>query len=330
MLKAFTRTTVPKTAASACATSSTGSPGSVHLQADAAGANAANRKGSESRCARPPPYPPATTDPVLADLPPALEDYAPIVIHDRRDASPLTSVAGSPVRVPGLPPPGGPPAAYAARSDGDDTILQYWLFLRRQPAGPRHRATGRHEGDWELVQVRLAGGAPATVLASQHSGAEACGWDAVRHDGTHPVVFVANGSHAGYFRPGRATDLARPQRRGARRRRAGRARGRVVDARRAALDGVAGPLGREPRVVDPERVGLPARAGVPGGALGRSGRVRARRGGLPRTVLARQPRRGRDDGGAIFLLIVGVLALDSSPAQGLTTDRLARVVARGS
>jgi hypothetical protein len=39
---------------------------------------------------------------------------------------------------------------------------------------------------------------------AQHSWAEGCGWAAVRRAGSAPVVFVANGSHALYPRPGTA------------------------------------------------------------------------------------------------------------------------------
>ncbi|MFL5904085.1 MAG: Vps62-related protein, partial [Solirubrobacteraceae bacterium] len=77
--------------------------------------------------------------------------------------------------------------------------LQYWLFYAQnaQDRGIVH--TGRHAGDWEMVQLRLAHGAPVEAVYAQHSGAERCGWDDVRHEGGHPVVYVANGSHASYF-----------------------------------------------------------------------------------------------------------------------------------
>ncbi|MDP9384547.1 MAG: hypothetical protein M3P50_04830, partial [Actinomycetota bacterium] len=55
----------------------------------------------------------------------------------------------------------------------------------------------------ELAQYRLdARGRPVEAVLAQHSGAERCPWrEVARHDG-HPVVFVANGSHAAYLRPG--------------------------------------------------------------------------------------------------------------------------------
>ena len=138
--------------------------------------------------------------PAPAAAPPPVR-YAPIVVHDRRDRSPLTSIADAPVSAPGLPA-AGPPTVYARRVPGG-RVIQYWLFYRDNPHDRGIVRTGRHEGDWELVQVALdAERRPESVLASQHSGAEACPWSAVQREGTHPVVYVANGSHAGYFRPG--------------------------------------------------------------------------------------------------------------------------------
>lgn len=127
--------------------------------------------------------------------------YAPIVVHDRRDRAPLSSVGAAPLAVPGLPP-AGPPTTYARIADGGRTI-QYWLFYPDNPQDRGIVRTGRHEGDWELVQVGLdARRRPVSVLASQHSGAESCPWPAVRRAGTHPIVYAANGSHAGYLRAG--------------------------------------------------------------------------------------------------------------------------------
>lgn len=63
--------------------------------------------------------------------------------------------------------------------------------------------TGRHAGDWEMVQVRLdAAGRPVEAVYTQHSGAERCPWPAVETRGGRPVIYLARGSHAAYFRPG--------------------------------------------------------------------------------------------------------------------------------
>jgi hypothetical protein len=75
--------------------------------------------------------------------------------------------------------------------------LQYWSFHAYNSQDRGILRTGRHEGDWEVVQVHLsAGGRPDRAVYAQHAWAEVC---AVRG---RPVVFVANGSHAAYFTAG--------------------------------------------------------------------------------------------------------------------------------
>jgi len=135
----------------------------------------------------------------------ALAAHSPVVVHDSRESSPLTSVASSPVTVPGLDVDRRP-AVYgrATAAAGGGTWLQYWLFFRDNDQDRGIVRSGRHDGDWEMVQVRLdRRGRPDQVVYAQHSGAERCGWSEVRRrDGRHPVVYAANGSHAAYLRPG--------------------------------------------------------------------------------------------------------------------------------
>lgn len=89
--------------------------------------------------------------------------------------------------------------------------LQYWLFYTFNDF------TGKHEGDWEMVQVdfeaigvteALARG-PYEVDVAQHEGGERAAWNdrELRKDETHPVLYVATGSHATYF--GQALYLGR-------------------------------------------------------------------------------------------------------------------------
>lgn len=85
---------------------------------------------------------------------------------------------------------------------GGRTWLQYWLWCYYNP---KHLlGWGKHEGDWEMVQVGLgAGDRPEVVTYSQHEGGEAHAWKDIRHHETdHPVVYVAPLSHACYFEPG--------------------------------------------------------------------------------------------------------------------------------
>jgi hypothetical protein len=112
-------------------------------------------------------------------------------VHDRREASPLTSVAGATVPVPGVA--GSRAPTVYARVAGNR--IQYWLFYADNPHDRGIVRTGRHEGDWELVQVNPR---RRLITYAQHSWAEAC-----RYGGGRPTVYVANGSHASYGAPGR-------------------------------------------------------------------------------------------------------------------------------
>ena len=93
-----------------------------------------------------------------------------------------------------------------ARRDTQGRLwLQYWLFYYYndfQLLGPL-LSGGKHEGDWELVQLRLdAAEQPVEAVFSQHARAESKPWANVRKSGPTPLVYVARGSHANYFRAG--------------------------------------------------------------------------------------------------------------------------------
>ena len=93
-----------------------------------------------------------------------------------------------------------------ARRDRNGRLwLQYWLFyyyndfkiLGNLVSG------GKHEGDWELVQIELDDAErPVRVVFSQHKEAEVQPWGTVAKEGARPLVYVARGSHANYFGPG--------------------------------------------------------------------------------------------------------------------------------
>jgi hypothetical protein len=89
------------------------------------------------------------------------------------------------------------------KQDGDTTYLQYWFWLYYNPKDVAGR--GRHEGDWEMIQVRLEKERPVCVVYAQHAHATKLSWDRVQHhgnEGTHPIVYVAAESHASYFEAG--------------------------------------------------------------------------------------------------------------------------------
>jgi hypothetical protein len=83
--------------------------------------------------------------------------------------------------------------------------LQYWLFFADNPQDRGVVRTGRHTGDWELLQIRLGRDRrPQEATFAQHTWAEGCRWTELERSGSAPVVYVANGSHALYPRAGSA------------------------------------------------------------------------------------------------------------------------------
>jgi hypothetical protein len=125
-------------------------------------------------------------------------------VHDSGERLPLTSVAAAHVEARGR---GRDlrPAAYgrALRREGGGAWLQYWLYYPGQDQDRGFVRTGRHEGDWELVQVRVdRDEQPREVVYAQHSGGERCAWGEVERRGGHPVLYAARGSHASYLRRG--------------------------------------------------------------------------------------------------------------------------------
>ena len=90
----------------------------------------------------------------------------------------------------------------AARGEDDGWWLQYWFFYLYNDKS--FLGFGRHEGDWEMVQVRLdPGGDPVAMAFAQHGHGQRCDWAAVHRHGLRPVVYVARGSQASYAAAGR-------------------------------------------------------------------------------------------------------------------------------
>jgi len=129
-----------------------------------------------------------------------LERFVPVVVHDSRETSPLTSVAAVDGRVPGVPEGVPEPTVYGRRSG---EWLQYWMFFAQQDQDRGILRTGRHAGDWEVVQYAVRDGVLIRGVYSQHRGAERCPAPAIRTTARgRPLVFLAHGSHAAYFVPG--------------------------------------------------------------------------------------------------------------------------------
>ena len=103
---------------------------------------------------------------------------------------------------------GRPPTVYAhvATDPGypGQLALQYWMFY------VFNDWNNLHEGDWEMIQLNFHASTaaealtehPAEVGYSQHEGAERASWGDEKLQimgGTHPVVYPADGSHAGFY-----------------------------------------------------------------------------------------------------------------------------------
>ncbi len=81
--------------------------------------------------------------------------------------------------------------------------LQYWLFYYFNDKG--FLKVGLHEGDWEMVQLRLGDdGVPDAATYGQHAGGMRADWGEIerKEAGEAPVVYCARGSHASMLRAG--------------------------------------------------------------------------------------------------------------------------------
>ena len=96
----------------------------------------------------------------------------------------------------------------AVKNAAGETWLQYWLFYYMNDSP--WAGEGDHEGDWEMIQVKLDNvGQPVLATYSQHGGGgqETCSWNRVdKHEssgtpGDHPIVYVDGGTHASLFVP---------------------------------------------------------------------------------------------------------------------------------
>ncbi len=93
--------------------------------------------------------------------------------------------------------------------EGDYLNLQYWFFYAYNDWGNGYGGFNDHEGDWEGFHVffKLDGGQPveppAFVCFLGHESRLTKSWDhpEVEKVGTHPVIYVAAGSHASYPQP---------------------------------------------------------------------------------------------------------------------------------
>jgi hypothetical protein len=102
----------------------------------------------------------------------------------------------------------GPATVYARHARTPKRIvLQYWLFYAYNfwsgQYPPSDYLWQAHEGDWESVTIVLSpAGRPLLAGYSQHCSGKRRAWSRVPRQGTHPLVYVALGSHSNWFGPG--------------------------------------------------------------------------------------------------------------------------------
>lgn len=94
---------------------------------------------------------------------------------------------------------------HAVKDEQGRLYLQYYFFYYYNDKA--FMGIGLHEGDWEVIQIRLDKQNRPNVLAySQHREGARATWanteKAKTPDGPVPVVYSARGAHACYFRPG--------------------------------------------------------------------------------------------------------------------------------
>jgi hypothetical protein len=94
------------------------------------------------------------------------------------------------------------------KADNQWTILQYHFFYAFNDWRLAANGMNHHEGDWEMTAVYLKNDAPYAVLFSQHGAGNIEKWettnkalDKLGDETTHPIVYVALGSHANYSQP---------------------------------------------------------------------------------------------------------------------------------
>ena len=91
--------------------------------------------------------------------------------------------------------------------DGGLTWVQYWLWYLYNPKA--YLGIGKHEGDWEFVQVGYAGETPVCMTTSRHQSGGSRMWWEVELLAAARAIYVAVDSHANYFTPRAGCDRDR-------------------------------------------------------------------------------------------------------------------------
>ena len=103
-----------------------------------------------------------------------------------------------------------PVYAYWADKGGGIVDLVYWFHYPYQRGKEiANTIWGSHVGDWEHITVRLEGDpeqgyAPTQIYLAAHAFGFAYNWgeEVALHEGTHPIIYEAWGSHGSWAQPG--------------------------------------------------------------------------------------------------------------------------------
>jgi hypothetical protein len=133
-----------------------------------------------------------------------LRRHAPLLVLDAREPSGPVSVDPFLRGARGARAQATAPRVYghAVRDDGR-LWLQYWFFYPDNPQDRGIVRTGRHEGDWEMLQIGLGrADEPEVVTFAQHHWRQGCTWADAERQGNAPVAYASHASHATYPRRG--------------------------------------------------------------------------------------------------------------------------------
>ena len=142
----------------------------------------------------------------LSFLDPARYPNGEAVAHDDRIADPSHDYVAQAQTLHAQPQYANRVYGHWATGSDGRLWLGYWFFYFYNDynlIGPLIKA-GLHEGDWEMIQLRLDanGQEPDLAVYAQHKHAEQRPWNQVERVGEQPVVYPARGSHASYFSSG--------------------------------------------------------------------------------------------------------------------------------
>jgi hypothetical protein len=139
-----------------------------------------------------------------------LARHLPVLRYDSAERHLACSVAAwaaeSDAERPETLPTHGDVYGHATYGSDGRRWLAYWFFYRANDPRliGRWLPAGTHEGDWEMIQLRMepAEQDPDLAVYAQHTRAVARSWPEVERVGDRPVVYAGRGSHACYFTPG--------------------------------------------------------------------------------------------------------------------------------